>query len=142
MRLLVRLTSSFDFGAGQSMRCGLAVLKVLQGSRSIGAIFGQANQNRGKVQGKTFPPEHPLFFMFGCVLGGRGKQFPLLACFDRGQKVSVGRATPVTFRPQSKEHHRKDPIQIQNPCVSIILRPLITALPALSRSPVTSISHE
>ena len=74
MRLLVRLTSSFDFGAGQSTRCGLAVLKVLQGSRSIGAICGQANQNRGEVQGNTFPPEHPLFFISGCV-------FDFMRCF-------------------------------------------------------------
>ena len=151
MPLLFRLTSSFDFVAGQSTRCGLVVLKV-QGSRSIGAIFGQANQNRGKSRERHFPRTSPilhirvcfcfyaLFLPVGGRLGGRGKQFPLLACFNRGQKVSV-ETTPVTF-PPALEHHRKDPIQIQNPCVSIILRPLfITALPALG-SPVTGISHE
>ena len=45
MRLHVRLTSSFEFDADQEVRsCGLESASRLQCSRSIGVIFGQANQ--------------------------------------------------------------------------------------------------
>ena len=138
MRLLVRLTSSFDFGAGQSTRCGLAVLKVLQGSRSIGAIFGQANQNRGEVQGKThFPRTSPILHVRVCFGGGDVNNFPSWLSSTGGKKFPLGDACHV---PQSD--HRKIQFKSKIPCVSIILRPLITALPALSGSPVTGISHE
>ena len=89
----------------------------------------------GKFRERHFPPNIPYSSCSGVFWGGEVNNFPSWLASTGGKKFPLGDACHV---PQSEEHHRKDPIQIQNPCVSIILRPLITALPALLRSPVTA----